>query len=114
MRHAVLLSLCAAVFLRPKITTIVRDAISASGAVDGFVSVSDAVLNGQIAFTAPDNRRVFIDLDRLKDTPNTLFNVIRHEIGHTQGMTHGDGNPEMIYSVQTDQLGIVFDDNFHI
>jgi len=79
-----------------------------------FVAVVDSPLYGPLAYTATDKTRVYIDGDRLAATPNTMYNVLRHEIAHSQGQEHGNATVEMRYAARVDQLGRVLEDDTRI
>lgn len=82
--------------------------------IDPFVTVVDAPISGQVAYTSPDLKRVYVDFKRLEQTPKTAWNVMRHEFAHTKGATHGDGSPEMSYAVHTDPWGRITEDVTYI
>lgn len=46
----------------------------------------------------------------LLDTPNTLYNVVLHEVLHSMGLNHSDKQGMMNYSVKTTWFGNVIDD----
>lgn len=82
--------------------------------VDSFVTVIDAPIANQVAYTAPDLKRVYVDFARLGQTPVTAYNVLRHELAHTKGAVHGDGSVEMNYHVTQDMNNRIANDQFFI
>lgn len=82
--------------------------------VDPFVTVVDAPIANQLAYTAPDLKRVYVDFNRLKNTPVTTYNVLKHEMAHTRGAQHGDGSKEMNYHVKQDRDGRIVEDSVFI
>lgn len=82
--------------------------------VNPYVALIESPLNGPVAFTATDGSRMFVDTRRLEEAPNTLWNVLRHEVAHTQGQIHSDVTPEMQYSVQLDPQGRIVNDEYRI
>lgn len=79
-----------------------------------YVALIESPLNGPVAFTATDESRVFVDTRRLDEAPNTLWNVLRHEVAHTQGQVHSDATPEMKYAVRLDPQGQIVNDDYRI
>lgn len=79
-----------------------------------YVGLIETVTGGPLAFTASDGSRMYVDSQRLIQAPNTLWNVLRHEVRHTQGGTHNDGSPEMNYSVTMLPNGAIVNDNYRI
>ncbi len=67
-----------------------------------------------IAYTANDHSRIYLDSQQLEEAPNTMWNVLRHELAHTQGQEHGFNTTEMRYAVTLDARGQVVDDSFRI
>jgi len=55
------------------------------------------------------NTNIWIS-DYLLDTPNTLYNVVLHEVLHAMGLNHSDQPGMMNYSVRTTWFGNVIDD----
>lgn len=55
------------------------------------------------------NTNIWIS-DYLLDTPNTLYNVVLHEVLHAMGLNHSDRPGMMNYSVRTTWFGNVLDD----
>jgi hypothetical protein len=47
----------------------------------------------------------------LFETPNTLHNVLYHEILHSFGLRHSNNAGLMNYSIQVDEFGAVIDDS---
>lgn len=79
-----------------------------------YVALVETVTGGPLAYTADDGSRIYVDSQRLIQTPNTLWNVLRHEVRHTQGGTHNDGSPEMNYTVSIRPNGAILNDDFRI
>lgn len=79
-----------------------------------YVAMVETVTGGPLAYTADDGSRIYIDSQRMIQTPNTLWNVLRHEVAHTQGGTHNDGSREMNYSVTMRPNGAIVNDDFRI
>ena len=75
-----------------------------------FVAIIDAILPGELSYTAADLQHIFIDAIRFEDAPTTFANVIRHECAHTRGLQHGDPDPIMHYAVTLDAHGRVIND----
>lgn len=90
----------------------VRDLMKRDPKLDPFVTISNAAISGQLAYTSNDLRRIYVDFLRLAKTPNTLHNVIKHELSHSKGGFHGDGSREMSYSVSTTPNGDIAEDGF--
>ena len=103
-----LLPLCLA--LTPQEDTAIRNAFIATPRVPVFVAVVDARLPSGVAYTSSNLRRIYVDFWRLRFTPNTLQNVLRHELAHTTGAKHGDGSRMMSYAVREDLAGNVLED----
>lgn len=79
-----------------------------------FVALIESPLPGPLAFTATDGSRIYVDTPRLEEAPNTLWNVLRHEVAHTQGQSHGDATSEMQYAAKQDPQGRIVNDDFKI
>lgn len=80
-----------------------------------FVALIETPLHGPtVAYTAADNTRIYLDSQQLEETPNALWNVLRHEVGHTQGQQHGDDTVEMKYHLIKNPQGRVVEDSFRI
>lgn len=79
-----------------------------------FVALVETPLTNVLAYTADDLTRMYIDTNKFDEAPNSLWNVMRHEIAHTQGEKHEDGTPAMRYSVTVDANGAVVDDKYRI
>ena len=82
--------------------------------VDPFVTVIDAPIANQVAYTAPDLKRVYVDFSRLGKAPVTAYNVLRHELAHTKGAVHGDGSVEMNYHATRDANNQIVNDLFFV
>jgi len=67
-----------------------------------------------VAYTANDQSRIYLDSRQLEQTPNTLWNVLRHEVAHTQGQQHGQNTTEMQYYVTKNPQGTIVEDTFRI
>ena len=79
-----------------------------------FVALIESPLAGPLAFTSSDGSRIFVDTPRLQESPNTLWNVLRHEVAHTQGQTHANATREMQYAAKQDPQGRILDDDYRI
>jgi hypothetical protein len=55
------------------------------------------------------NTNVWIS-NYLLDTPNTLYNVVLHEVLHSMGLNHSDRPGMMNYSIRTTWFGNVIED----
>lgn len=64
-----------------------------------------SILQGSI----DQNTNIWIS-NYLLDTPNTLYNVVLHEVLHSMGLNHSDRQGMMNYSVRTTWFGNVIDD----
>ena len=91
-----------------------RAVLASVPGVSPFVSLQNALLAGEIAYTDPSLMHVYVDFERLKNTPNTRNNIIKHELGHTRGGKHGDGSLGMSYFVRTMPDGSIINDEFLI
>lgn len=91
---------------------VVRKAWDAHSKMGPFVTVNNAIMSGQLAFTTTDLQRVYVDFEKFKSAPVALSHVIDHELAHTEGAVHGDGSRAMAYHVSVDQQGNVIEDNF--
>lgn len=80
--------------------------------LDPFVTITNGAIAGNLAYTSPDLKRIWIDFTRLTKTPNTLHNVVKHELAHSKGGVHGDGTREMAYSASAFANGDIMEDNF--
>ena len=114
-RLCVNLFLLAAVLgLTPFNELVVRTFMSGGLAGSSFVSVTDAPLAGEYAYTTNDLAHIYVDFTKLQAAPHTTYNVLKHEFAHTRGARHGDGSAEMRYSITKDMFGNVVDDAFLI
>ncbi len=107
--HLFALLLCTGAAIR---SDAVRSIMSQDPRLDPFVTVTNGVIAGQLAYTAPDLRRIWVDFTRMAKTPHTLHNVIKHELAHAKGAVHGDGSREMSYAARLFPNGDIIDDNF--
>jgi hypothetical protein len=82
--------------------------------INPFVALIESPLAGPLAFTANDGSRIFIDSARLEESPNTMWNVLRHEFAHSQGQVHSNATREMHYAATLDPQGRVVNDNYKI
>jgi len=64
-----------------------------------------SILQGSV----DQNTNIWIS-NKLLDTPNTLYNVVLHEVLHSMGLNHSDKQGMMNYSVRTTWFGNVIDD----
>lgn len=80
-----------------------------------FVALVETPLFGDlVAYTGDDRARIYLDSQQLEEAPNTLWNVLRHEVAHTQGQEHGQNTAEMKYHVTKNPQGRILDDSFRI
>jgi hypothetical protein len=82
--------------------------------VNAFVALHDTALANNLAFTTADRNNIYMDFEKLRKTPHTKWNILRHEIAHAKGANHGDGSPEMNYVATETMAGDVVDDTFFI
>lgn len=80
--------------------------------LDPFVTITNGAIAGSLAYTSPDLKRIWVDFARLARTPNTMHNVIKHELVHAKGGVHGDGSREMFYHASLFPNGDVMEDQF--
>lgn len=80
--------------------------------INPFVTLHDAPIANQIAYTSSDLMHVYVDFRRLAAAPHTTYNVLLHELAHTRGAQHGDGSREMAYAATVNTNGLVVDDGF--
>lgn len=80
-----------------------------------FAALIETPLFGDlVAYTAEDRSRIYLDSQQLEEAPNTLWNVLRHEVAHTQGQEHGQNTTEMKYYVTKNPQGRILDDTYRI
>jgi len=97
--------------MNPQQASIARQVMRARG-VPPWSVIIDAVQADNIAYTDSDLKRVYIDANRLRQTPRTFANVVIHECGHLNGAQHGDGSLAMDYHVATKPNGEVIEDDY--
>ena len=92
--------------------SLVTDILRAEPGLDPFVTIINSPIAGHVAYTHNDLKRVYIDLSKFKDKPHSLNNVLKHELGHTKGGTHGDGSKVMNYHLSVSPDGQIIEDSF--
>ena len=97
--------------MNPQQASIARQVMKAMN-VPPWSVIIDAVQADNIAYTDSDLKRVYIDANRLRQTPRTFLNCVAHESSHLRGAQHGDGSLGMDYHVTTKPNGEVVEDNF--
>ena len=95
--------------LQPMYSTVVRDLMTTQQSPP-WVTIQDAVLRDNLAFTSADKQHIYVDFSRFRDAPHTLKSVIKHEIAHTLNHQHHDGSAYMQYHATVDQAGNVVND----
>lgn len=89
-----------------------RGLTGAGTGVNSYVTLHEAPIANQLAYTSADRFHIYMDAKRMQFAPHTFYNVLVHEIAHTKGADHGDGTPEMSYAATVDINGVVIDDGF--
>ena len=97
--------------MQPKHAKVIRDLAKKQNLPD-FVTVQDSIQRGQLAFTSADLKHIYLDLNAFENAPNTLQNVLKHEIGHANGHVHNDQSPYMQYGVRLDINNNVINDDW--
>lgn len=97
--------------LTPQEDASIRSAFLATPTAPVLVAIIDARLPSGVAYTSSDLRRIYVDFWRLRFTPKTRQNVLRHELAHTTGASHGDGSSLMSYAVRQDSAGNILEDS---
>ncbi len=91
-------------------SNLIRDTMVERGA-SPFVTVVDGVMGGVLSFTDVERKRIYVDAGQLRTQPNTLSNVITHEIAHSKGGMHGDGTFGMDYHANARIDGTIIEDD---
>lgn len=111
MRALYLMFLTLVTAIQPKHIEMIRSEMAKQKTND-WVTIQNAIQRQQLAYTSSDLKHIYIDFDRFRNASNTLANVIKHEVAHTKGATHGDGSPYMQYAVRVDMFGNVIEDAY--
>lgn len=78
-----------------------------------FTVIVDGVQTPTYAFTDGERKHTYIDYKRFNHAPNSLKNVIRHEIDHLRGRDHNAvAGDIMAYHLTVAPNGTVLDDAF--
>ena len=105
-----LLSLALALAIPDRYADVTRNLMKKHNAPD-WVVVIDAVQHKTLAFTDVSTKKIYIDFNRFANAPNSLKNVIYHEIEHTKGRNHNNvSNDIMGYFITLNAAGDVIDD----
>lgn len=77
-----------------------------------FSAIIDGVQYGTYAFTDASRQRTYIDFNRFVNAPNSLRNVLDHELNHLLGRDHNNiPHDPMSYKLTVDSNGSVVEDN---
>ena len=77
-----------------------------------FSVIVDGVQSGTYAFTDAPRERAYIDFNRFRNAPNSLANVLHHEVEHLKGRDHNEIPLDiMSYRLTVDSNGAVVDDD---
>ena len=78
-----------------------------------FSAIVDGVQRGTYAFTEMDSRKAYINYAKFLNAPNSLMNVLHHEIMHLRGREHNNLVGDiMSYRLAVDSNGAVVNDAF--
>ena len=99
--------------LTDKYADVSREALKKFNAPQ-FAVIIDGVQSGNYAYTDGfDRKKMYIDFNQFKSAPNSLKNVLHHEIEHSKNRDHNNIPGDiMSYSLTTDSLGNVVDDQY--
>ena len=97
--------------IQPKYADVARDALKKYNAPLWSVII-DGVQSGTYAYTDADRQRSYIDFNRFANAPNSLKNVLNHEIAHLKHRDHNtDPTDIMSYRLTVDSSGNVINDD---
>ena len=89
-----------------------RTAMAQYGAPD-WSAIVDGVQRGTYAFTDVIGLKTYIDFHQFNQAPNSLKNVLHHEIDHLRGRLHNNASFDiMSYRLTVDSNGRVLNDAF--
>ena len=111
--YLLLLSLLTGAFaLQPKFAEPVRESLKKYKPPQ-FSVILDGIQDGTYAFTDGSRQRTYIDFSRFANAPNSLRNVLDHELNHLLGRDHNNipGDP-MSYRLTVDRNGTIIEDSF--
>ena len=96
--------------IQPKYADVARDALKKYNAPLWSVII-DGVQSGNYAYTDADRQRSYVDFNRFANAPNSLANVLHHEVDHLKHRDHNnDPTDIMSYRLTTDNSGNVVED----
>ena len=113
MRLLFILSLLTAAFAMNKEQAEITRAAMVKYGAPQFSVIVDGVQHPTYAFTTGDRKVTYIDFKRFANAPNSLRNVLDHELNHLLGRDHNNipGDP-MSYRLTVDRNGTIIEDSF--